>query len=207
MTAWLHELRLRSVLDVIRDKGAKSVLDLGCGDGDLLVRIVGEIAVERVVGVDLSDHSLSRLRTRLRETGVLGGEVELLCGSLLDVPSRFSGFDCAVLVETIEHLDADHLGAFERSVFQRLRPATVVVTTPNAEYNDLLGVPKHRFRHPDHRFEWDRARFQRWAGGVATRQGYEVSCSDIAGRHPRLGGASQMAVFVLPERVEHNHVA
>ncbi|MBV1722901.1 MAG: methyltransferase domain-containing protein [Hoeflea sp.] len=211
MTAWLHELRLQAVLDVIRDRAPRSVLDLGCGDGDLLVRIVGDIAIDRVVGVDLCERSLARLRTRLDAARGHGSTVELLCGSLLDVPSRFSGFDCAVLVETIEHLDADHLGAFERSVFQRVRPATVVVTTPNAEFNDLLGVPRHRFRHPDHRFEWDRARFQRWAGGVAKRQGYAVSCSDIAGRHPRLGGASQMAVFDLPgmnqPMTQHDKVA
>lgn len=207
MTAWLHELRLKAVLEVIRDRGARTILDLGCGDGDLLVRIVGEIAVDRVVGIDLCERSLARLRVRLAGAVDHGAEVELLCTSLLDVPSRFYGFDCAVLVETIEHLDADHLGAFERSVFQRVRPATVAVTTPNAEFNDLLGVPAHRFRHPDHRFEWDRARFRLWADGVAKRQGYKVTCSDIAGRHPRLGGASQMAVFDLSETVRQNQAA
>lgn len=199
MTNWLHEQRLEAVLEVIRSRGPRSILDLGCGDGELLVRIVGSHAVDRVVGVDICEASLERLRTRLRAATDHHGQVELLCTSLLDVPDRLRGFDCAVLVETIEHLDADRLGALERSVFQRIRPATVVVTTPNAEFNDLLGVPARRFRHPDHRFEWDRARFGNWAAGVAQRQGYDFVCSDIAGRHPRLGGASQMAVFDLPE--------
>jgi hypothetical protein len=112
-----------------------------------------------------------------------------------------------VLVETIEHLDAERLGAFENSVLGRLRPDAVVVTTPNAEYNALLGVPAHRFRHPDHRFEWDRARFRGWADGVARRQGYRVGCTDIAGRHPRLGGASQMAVFDVCRDASDRHAA
>lgn len=207
MTGRLHELRLRAVQEVIHGCGARSVLDLGCGDGDLLVRLAGDKSINRVVGIDLCARSLARLRIRLNEVIDHDGEVELLCASLLDVPSRFRGFDCAVLVETIEHLDTDRLGAFERSVFRHVRPAMVAVTTPNAEFNVLLGVPAHRYRHPDHRFEWDRARFRRWANGVAKRQGYAVSCTDIAGCHPRLGGASQMAVFELPEAIQQIRAA
>ncbi|RST83458.1 methyltransferase domain-containing protein [Aquibium carbonis] len=197
MTGWLHAQRLDAVRDVIRDRHARSVLDLGCGDGDLLVRIARENGVERVVGIDVCARSLERLRARLDADGPPHATVEILHASLLDAPDRLCGFDCAVLVETIEHLDAGRLGAFERAILGRLRPSTVVVTTPNAEFNALLGVPAHRFRHPDHHFEWDRARFRRWARGAAGRHGYHVGCFDIAGCHPQLGGASQMAVFDL----------
>ena len=197
MTGWLHEQRLEAVRNVIRARGARSLLDLGCGDGDLLVGIAREGDVDRIVGIDLCAQSLARLRARLAAGDPVSGAVELLHASLLDAPERLRGFDCAVLVETIEHLDAARL-AFERAILGRLRPLTVVVTTPNAEFNALLGVPAHRFRHPDHWFEWDRARFRQWAEGVAERHGYAVICSDIAGCHPRLGGASQMAVFDLP---------
>lgn len=197
MTGFLHQQRLDAVLDVIRQRSTRSLLDLGCGDGDLLVAIAREGRVERIVGVDLCARSLARLRARLAAEEPARSEVELLHVSLLDAPDRLRGFDCAVLVETIEHLDAGQLGAFERTILGRLRPQTLVVTTPNAEFNVLLGVPAHRFRHPDHRFEWDRARFRAWAYGVAGRHRYAVSCCDIAGRHPQLGGASQMAVFDL----------
>jgi len=73
----------------------------------------------------------------------------------------------------------------------------VFITTPNNEFNPLLGVPAHRFRHPGHRFEWDRRAFRRWADGVAARYRYLCACQDIAGQHPDLGGASQMARFDL----------
>jgi 3' terminal RNA ribose 2'-O-methyltransferase Hen1 len=197
VTGFLHQQRLDAVLDVIRQRSTRSLLDLGCGDGDLLVAIAREGRVERIVGVDLCARSLARLRARLAAEEPARSEVELLHASLLDAPDRLRGFDCAVLVETIEHLDAGQLGAFERTILGRLRPQTLVVTTPNAEFNVLLGVPAHRFRHPDHRFEWDRARFRAWAYGVAGRHRYAVTCCDIAGRHPQLGGASQMAVFDL----------
>jgi hypothetical protein len=114
---------------------------------------------------------------------------------MTDPDPALAGFDCALLVETIEHVAPDRLSRLERALFTTLRPGRVVITTPNAEFNPLLGVPPGRFRHPDHRFEWDRARFRRWGRRAARTAGYDVAFRDIAGRHPELGGASQMAVF------------
>jgi len=196
MTSWLHEQRLADTHEAIRRCGARTVLDLGCGDGDLLVRLAREPKIERVVGVDICGTSLERLRGRLKALeGAATAQVDLVHGSIIEGSPIGSGFDCAVLVEIIEHIDPNRLSVLERAVFAGLKTTTVVVTTPNAEFNPLLGVPAHRFRHPDHRFEWDRRKFRRWASGVARRNGYQVDCSDIAGRHPTHGGASQMAVF------------
>ncbi|MDP2410709.1 MAG: methyltransferase domain-containing protein [Pseudolabrys sp.] len=196
MTSWLHQQRLDAAHDAVRASGASSVLDLGCGDGDLLVRLVSEPQIERIVGIDLCQASLQRLRARLDALEDDGAaQVELVHGSMTESGADLAGFDCAILIETIEHIDPQRLSVLERAVFGAMRPATIVITTPNAEFNPLLGVPSHRFRHPDHRFEWDRVRFQRWAEGVAARNGYIVACRDIAGYHPALGGASQMAVF------------
>ncbi len=194
MTTWLHEERLAAVLRAIRDSGAASVLDLGCGAGDLLVRLLDLPEITRLTGVEVSAEALDRLRARLAG---LGGDarVTVLHGSILRPEPALSGHDCAVLVEVIEHLPPGELTALERALFVTLRPATVIVTTPNSEFNPLLGVPSHRFRHPGHRFEWDRARFRQWAEGVGGRQGYAVALQPIGGHHPDLGGASQMAVF------------
>jgi hypothetical protein len=139
---------------------------------------------------------LDRLRARLEimPTGARD-KVELLHGSLTAHGRALAGFDAAVLVETIEHIDPDRLSVIEHALFQDMRPATVVITTPNRDFNPLLGVPDHRFRHRDHRFEWGRAKFRAWAGGVGRRNGYDVGFEDIAGAHPDRGGATQMGLF------------
>lgn len=201
VNSWLHEQRLEAVRAIVRESGARTVLDLGCGDGGLFTRLMTEPRIERLVGVDLCRHALGRLRRRLEAIeGGAAKKVDLVHGSMTEVGAALRGFDCAILVETIEHIDPGRLSLVERAVFAEMRPQTVVITTPNAEFNPLLAVPSHRFRHPDHRFEWDRARFRRWASGVAARNGYGVACHDIAGRHPVLGGASQMAVFGMTAR-------
>lgn len=195
MTSWLHEQRLQAVEAVVRAIGATSVLDLGCGEGDLLVRLAGDSRFEALVGVDLCTTSLDRLRHRLAAVQVRADRVALHRASMTEPTPEMSGFDCAILIETIEHLDPGHLSQLERSLFMSLRPRSIVITTPNAEFNGLLGVPLHRFRHPDHRFEWGRARFRKWARRAADEARYEVEFNDIGGCHPDLGGASQMAVF------------
>lgn len=195
MTTWLHEQRLEAARAEVLNAGAESVLDLGCGDGDLFVCLATEPGLRRLVGIDICAASLERLQGRLDEHPVRAGNIELQRASMTEGHPALTGFDCAVLIETIEHIDPSRLSQLERAIFGQMRPRTIVITTPNAEFNPLLGVPPHRFRHPDHRFEWSRARFCGWGRRVAAAWRYDVRFRDIAGAHPDLGGASQMAVF------------
>lgn len=194
MGNWWHEERLTAVLDTVRALGAVRLLDLGCGSGDLMLPLLDLEGVTQIVGLDLDAGALARCRDRLA-AHPRGRLAEVRQASMTQPHPDLTGFDCACLVETIEHLPPAALGALEGAVFGIMRPRAVVLTTPNAEFNDLLGVPRTRFRRPDHRFEWTRAPLRDWAGGVADRNGYQVMFRDIAGAHPDLGGASQMAVF------------
>lgn len=196
MTSFLHDLRLRGTLEAIREQGARTILDLGCGEGDLLLRIVTDHCVRRIVAVDKSGDALARLKSRYVSSRPSPAcQLETRHDSIANLGAELSGFDCAVMVEVVEHMDKGELEGAELAVFSTLRPASVIVTTPNAEFNELLGVPAHRFRHPDHRFEWTRAQMQDWARSVAMSYGYGMCTRPLAGSHPRLGGPSQMAIF------------
>jgi 3' terminal RNA ribose 2'-O-methyltransferase Hen1 len=191
-----HELRLDTVLRELLRCGARSVLDLGCGGGELLLRLAREAQFCRIVGMDISVDVLRAARELLQaEPGALAERVELVEASFAVSDARFAGFDAAALVETIEHIDAHRLSSVERAVFGSFRPATVVITTPNSEYNPIHGAPAGSFRHPDHRFEWPRAKFRDWARGVAGRNGYRAAFGDIGEPDPDLGGPTQMAVL------------
>ena len=187
----LHDARLAAVLAALSDCGAASVMDLGCGDGALLAHLVARPAFDTIVGVELDAAALARAAADIR----ISARARLVCGSLTDAALLPQGFDAATLVEVIEHLPPDRLGALEQAVFGLARPGAVIVTTPNADFNALLGVPARRRRHPDHRFEWGRAKFQSWAQGVARRNGYAAAFQDLPALHSALGGPSQMAVF------------
>lgn len=194
MSTWWHQERLDAILRKLTALQAERVLDLGCGSGDLVLPLLDLPQITAIIGLDPDKPALERCRARLA-THPRGHIVDLRDASMTDPHPDLAGYDCACLVETIEHLPLASLPALESAVFGTARPKAVLITTPNAEFNDLLGVPRTRFRRPDHRFEWTRAQFADWAQGVAGRTGYAVTRSDIAGAHPDLGGASQMAVF------------
>lgn len=182
----------------LRRAGVRRVLDLGCGAGDLALPLVQEAQIARVVALDVDRAALARLqRAATRLPAENRAKLQLVAASMLDPPGWLSGMEAAVMLESFEHLPPERLSLWEGAILRRLRPQLLLLTTPNADFNPLLGVPAGRRRHRDHRFEWGRARFRTWAAGAARRNGYEVACHDMAGAHPDLGGASQMAVFRL----------
>lgn len=195
----LNEQRIGAVLGVLRQSGARRVVDLGCGEGRLLAHLLKEKSFERILGVDVSLRALDIAAERLHLERLPPSQREriaLVQGALTYRDSRLEGFDAACAIEVIEHLDPPRLPAFERSVFEFARPGLVVVTTPNAEYNvNFDSLPAGRLRHPDHRFEWTRAEFRDWADGVAARRGYAVRLLPVGPLDAALGAPTQMAIF------------
>lgn len=195
----LHDVRLVAALEELKKSGAKRVVDLGCGEGKLLRLLLAEKQFEEILGMDVSHRSLAIAAERLHLDELSPRQrerIKLVQGSLTYRDQRIANFDAAAVVEVIEHLDESRLGAFEKVVFQYARPATVVLTTPNADYNSLYEtLSAGTFRHTDHRFEWSRAEFESWAKAVAEKHGYEVVCKPLGPADEQLGAPSQMAIF------------
>ena len=197
----LNEQRINSVAAVVASLRAGSVIDLGCGEGRLLKVLLGAKSIERLTGVDVSHRSLEIARDRLnleRLPKAQQDKLTLLHGSLIYRDARFAGHDIATVIEVIEHLDEARLGTFTRVLFEFARPKAVVMTTPNREYNArFASLPHGQLRHADHRFEWTRTEFGRWASEQARRFGYAVRFDAIGEPDAALGSPTQMAVFTI----------
>ncbi|GLS17467.1 3' terminal RNA ribose 2'-O-methyltransferase Hen1 [Labrys miyagiensis] len=195
----LHDIRLDAVADRLEATGATIIADLGCGEGRLLQRLLRKRQFKTIIGLDASSQSLQRAREKLKldlSGGPPEGRVKLLHGALTYRDERWHTAEAVALVEVIEHLDPDRLPHLAEIVFGAARPRTVVITTPNADYNALFeNLRAGAFRHPDHRFEWTRAEMQAWATGIEARYGYRAEHSGLGEADPQHGAPSQMVVF------------
>jgi 3' terminal RNA ribose 2'-O-methyltransferase Hen1 len=195
----LAEQRMGSVVAALRSSGAKRVLDLGCGEGRLLRELLKDKTFAEIVGLDVSHRALeiAAQRLHLENLPTMQKErIRLLHGSLTYRDARLSGYDAATVVEVIEHQDPPRLAAFERVLFEFAHPRTIVVTTPNVEYNvKFETLPAGKLRHKDHRFEWTRAEFQSWANRIAGRFGYSVRFLPVGPEDSAVGSPTQMGIF------------
>ena len=168
--ARLRDLRLTAVLAALKTSGARRVLDLGCGDGRLLAGMLQEAASSRRSSAWTHPRrALERAARRLRLDEMAPRQrarIQLLQGALTYRDRRLAGYDAAALIEVIEHIDPDRLGALEQAVFGGAAPAAVVVTTPNAEYNVRYPRPgAGRAAAPGPPVRMDPGRVRGWADG------------------------------------------
>jgi 3' terminal RNA ribose 2'-O-methyltransferase Hen1 len=198
----LAATRREAVLAALVDSGAGRVLDLGCGGGALLADLMKDRRFTQIVGTDVSSRALEIAERTLRLDRLPERQrdrITLWQSALTYTDDRLKGFDAAVLMEVIEHVDPPRLPALEAAVFRHAHPATVVVTTPNVEYNvryeGLVGM-----RHSDHRFEWTRAEFQAWAARVAAAHGYTVAYRGVGDDDPEVGTPTQLALFTAADK-------
>ncbi|WP_369263042.1 3' terminal RNA ribose 2'-O-methyltransferase Hen1 [Streptomyces sp. R35] len=193
--------RRDAIVTALKASGAARVLDLGCGQGQLVQALLKDTQFTEIVGVDVSMRALTIASRRLKLDRMgerQASRVQLFQGSLAYTDNRLKGYDAAVLSEVVEHLDLPRLPALEYAVFGSARPRTVLVTTPNVEYNVRWEtLPAGHSRHGDHRFEWTREEFRDWAGRVAGRHGYDVEFVPVGPDDPEVGPPTQMAVFSL----------
>lgn len=197
----LTALRREAVLGVLDEIAAHSVIDLGCGAGQLISALLDRPAVTEIAGVDVSTRALTLAARRLgldRMPERRRDRVHLFQASLTYTDQRFAGYDAAVLMEVVEHIDPPRLAALEQVVFGTARPAHAIVTTPNAEHN-VRYASLHGMRHPDHRFEWSRPEFRAWARRVCDVHGYTVEFRPIGADDPEVGPPTQMAIFAAKE--------
>lgn len=195
----LDQIRLHAVVQEIIRCRASSVIDLGCGEGKLLELLLPVGNIQRLCGMDVSADVLEKARKRLfREEcpWQMRERIELFQGSLLYRDRRFQGFDAVCIVEVIEHIAPEKLVLFEKVLFGNVSSHTMILTTPNREYNvRYRSVGQGGLRHEDHRFEWTRNEFAAWTARICEKYGYEAEIKGVGEKDETYGFPTQMGVF------------
>lgn len=127
-----HRYLLPPVVKALEEAGARTVLDLGCGNGAVTAALAA--LGFAITGTDSSETGLRIARERYPGLTFLHASVEE------PLPATLTGaFDAVIAIEVIEHL------LLPRALFQRAREAlkpggTLVVTTPYHGYVKNLAL-------------------------------------------------------------------
>ena len=196
----LDVLRLQAVRDEIISSGARTCIDIGCGEGKLIKLLLEAPDLKHIAGADVVAGEVKKAAERIgydRLPERQKEKVTLFQGSLMYQDDRFKGYDCMSVVEVMEHIEPERLPMLEKVVFSWARPATVIFTTPDKTYNTNYDLEEDELRHEDHRFEWDRETFEEWTQHVCEEYGYTVSIKGIGGKDGEDISPTQMGVFKI----------
>ncbi|XP_074570629.1 small RNA 2'-O-methyltransferase isoform X2 [Curcuma longa] len=210
----LSKQRVMFAIKHINESSAATLVDFGCGSGSLLDSLLDHAtSLEKIVGVDISRKGLTRaakiLHQKLSQNSGTCTSIRhavLYYGSITVPDSHVFGFDIGTCLEVIEHMEEDQASLFGNIALGTFCPRILIVSTPNYEYNPILqrsAAPTSeektapcKFRNHDHRFEWTREQFERWATDLSARHNYHVEFSGVGGSADMEPGfASQIAVF------------
>ena len=192
----LHSEILASVLAFVRMSKAKSVLDIGCGEGLLIRALAQEESIERVAGIE-TDPKQIKVARALFNTITSREDIKInlykkdVTMKNLDI---LMDYDVVTVVEVVEHIqDRDWIN----HIFY-LNPPLLIVTTPNREFNvlyDQNNLNVDGLRDPDHKFEFTRNEFITWAKKHGDVHGYSVNPLPVGPADIEHGSSGQMAVF------------
>ncbi|KFK28686.1 hypothetical protein AALP_AA7G033300 [Arabis alpina] len=172
-------------------------VDFGCGSGSLLDSLLDcSTSLQNIIGVDISQKGLSRaakmLHSKLNKGTCNLKSIILYDGSILEFDSRLHDIDIGTCVES-KPIN------FGETVLSLFRPKILIVSTPNYEYNTIIQgfAPDHqedkskshkpKFRNHDHKFEWTREQFNKWASKLAKLHNYSVEFSGVGGGYVQYG--------------------
>ena len=198
----LRDLRVEAVASIARDIRARTIVDVGCGEGRFAKRLLMLRPRPFVFGVDLEPSMIEpedfHIRM-LRSSAVCKADVFLALRHLRD-------FDLALGVEVIEHFSQKQLTRFERLFFDQALAKTWIVTTPNSECNIHLprnGEPARRLRHVGHKFEFSQNQFGVWVSHICKSFNLFAVCGGIGPNFGDAGQPTHLAVFFDdPKRAE-----
>ena len=172
----LHDRRHATILAALEGQLPKRVVDLGCGDGSLTVRLLDAFPDAEVVGVDAGERIQRAVRKHRNRIRLVRDNLTTLYLEKDDLEP-----DVMVMSEVIEHLITEDRALVMRQVARMWRPKVFVLTTPNVEYNPLFNMAPGELRHRDHKVEYTAHDLQEEVLFPLRDAGYSVFVAPVQG--------------------------
>lgn len=192
----LHNLRHDTIVNIVNNLQKKNkIVDFGSGTGKLSSKLGLLNGIEEILSIE--PYEKARL-SAINQFNKFQNQMKFtypttLWGSLYYYDERLKDTDVLILCEVIEHIEEHRLTRAISNVFELYTPDTIIISTPNRDYNKLFNLIG--FRHNDHRFEWTRQEFYEWCKNLSDIHNYNFSIQGIGHEHMKYGSPTQLVIF------------
>ncbi|MCA1202572.1 3' terminal RNA ribose 2'-O-methyltransferase Hen1 [Priestia flexa] len=197
----LNELRYQAILKKVQSLPAKgTVVDFGSGEGKLATRLGFIPGIGEILAVEPSQSAQLKALERFEKAAAKPNFIQprSVWGSLFYYDAQLQGADVIILCEVIEHINEERLPGIMNTIFTFYQPKSLIVTTPNQEYNVVYQM-NETMRHADHRFEWNRREFASWCEAWTQDFPYSITIEGIGEENDEYGSPTQMCTFERKE--------
>lgn len=129
---------MKEVMDIIRKLEPRSFLDVGCGEGKMILELAKSLPGKNMKGIDLSERAIY-----FAKAFNFGNGASFECQDIAHIQGSF---DAISLVETMEHIPDNLISTIVGNVRRLLAPdGRVIVTVPASNFP----VQEKHYRHYD----------------------------------------------------------
>lgn len=134
MTLGIDQSWRKKVVSMVMDHGAKRVMDIATGTGDLAI-MFGKAQTERVVGLDLSPGMLEIGKEKVRKEG-LEPKVEMVIGDSEKLQFEDGSFDAVTVAFGVRNFENLEMGLSE--ILRVLKPNGILVVLETSQPENPL---------------------------------------------------------------------
>ena len=179
--------RFKLVKSLLNGLDIKNLLEIGCGNGLFLLYYLknnDNITLKNYLGVDLIEKDLNTFRNSLinfnSQINFFKDDinVKLILNDFnnLKFSDNFANnsdvYEAYLLIEVIEHLDDKDYDSFINLTFNVFKPKYVILTTPNYSFNHRFISRPTKYRHDDHKFEFNLKEFKEFCSNIERTYNY-----------------------------------
>lgn len=163
---WFRDFRDRKIFSLLGEN-CHRLIDLGCGAGITLEKLVKQFPEKECLGIDLGKENLETCHAY---------SLQVVCGDVYQLGLRKESADCCLLLDVIEHLTQPEKVLEE--VFRILRPeGTLILVFPNDRMFFLARLLflkfKEAFYDAGHVKQWRPKGMKK----LLREKGFRVNCS------------------------------
>ena len=126
----LNQIRYQTVYNILKKYDCESLLDIGCGNGEFINFLDYKKIFKNILGIDPDFYKIQKAKSLNPSNNV---SIECTHGSFEDCSDYHMQFDVVTCIEVIEHISLSDINTFTRTVFEKVKPKLIVVTTPNRD--------------------------------------------------------------------------